>query len=719
MSLRLPLLLAGVTLATSFLADGARPAAAQPASQPQIASPFALTSSRSCDGLRDLMVDTLVYQMVQGGYYNPYYQQPYYGGGVRRPAPRPMPRSSAKSGSRAPTAAPAAPTTAAPMMDIDAGGARAQEAAPPPAGPSHYTKTNTQERGVDEADIVKTDGKHVYTLHNNELVIAKTWPVTQTDVAARMTFKTIQPQQLYLRGDEVIVQGQATEQLTGWNQGRTRVMVVDIRDRREPRIKKIIDVEGYSTQSRMVGDDVYLVQQSSVVMPPHLTQLAQQTMANVPRADGQTLRPWEVQSRLANTLRRTLLAKLTTREIESALPRVRAGGVTQQMRCEDLYVPPGNAQLQVTSLARVSVTGPRADLTGAMVTGGQVYASTNALYVSAPFYSHNANGYAEYATQVHQFSLGDRFSKPTYVASGKVEGQILNSFSMSEHQGDLRIATTDWNWRGEQGGNNLFVLRPFGRRLETIGALRGLAKGERIYAGRMIGDKGYLVTFRQTDPLFTLDLRDPTRPRVAGELKVNGFSNYIHPIGGDLLLTIGQDADANGRQTGLHLQVFDVSNPARPTRRFHEKVSSTYSNSTAQHDHHAFMFDPVTGTLAFPMYENVGNEWFNGLAVYTLDRKRGFRAKGRLDHGALAEVFVERQCETMRTQNPQYAQHYCSDQYRRQGRAQYPVTRSLIVDKFILSFSNMGMEIHELADLDVAATLSWEKVQKASPRIAQ
>jgi uncharacterized secreted protein with C-terminal beta-propeller domain len=125
---------------------------------------------------------------------------------------------------------------------------------------------------------------------------------------------------------------------------------------------------------------------------------------------------------------------------------------------------------------------------------------------------------------------------------------------MSEHNGDLRVATTDWSWNGQQGGNHLFVLRPHGTRLDVIGAIRGLAKGERIYAGRMFGDKGYLVTFRQTDPLFTLDLSDPRHPRVAGELKINGFSNYIHPMGNDLLLTIGQDATEQGRVTGLHLR---------------------------------------------------------------------------------------------------------------------------------------------------------------------
>lgn len=671
------------------------------------ASPLMMSSNQQCHGLRDLMVDTLVHQMVvgygYGGYYG--YHHGYYPAADMSAPGRAMPKSEA---------APAAPTA----TGAASGGGQPMVSQP---GPSHYTKTNTQERGVDEADIVKTDGRHVYTVYNNQLVIAKTWPVAKTDVAARVTFKTIQPQQLYLRGNEVIVQGYATEAANGWNNGRTRVMVVDVTNRSEPRIKRIFDVEGWSTNSRMVGDDLYLVQQSHVQMPQKLTELAQKTMQKIPRADQHTLRPWEVQARLAGTLRNTLMSNITRADIEAGLPKIAVAGSTRRMSCGDLYIPPNNIQMGMTTLARVSVTGSRADLVGAMVAGGQVYASTSALYVAAPHYDWNRYGYANYGTQIHKFALGDAQTRPSYIASGKVEGNILNQFSMSEHNGDLRVATTDWNWTGEQGGNNIFVMRPEGRRLAVIGSIRGLAKGERIYAGRMFGDKGYLVTFRQTDPLFTLDLSNPRNPRVVGELKIPGFSSYIHPMGGDQLLTIGQDATDQGRVTGLHLQIFDVSNPAKPRRTFHEKLSleGNYSHSVAQHDHHAFMYDPITRTLAFPMTEYKPNgEHFNGLMVYKVDAKRGFQKKGRLDHRALANVWVEQTCRDQKKANPNYAHYYCTPEYKRQAAAQYPVTRSMIVDKYILSLSQIGLEIHELSDLDVAATLSWAAVEKHSATIA-
>src|SRR5262249_50020037 len=143
-----------------------------------------------------------------------------------------------------------------------------------------------------------------------------------------------------------------------------------------------------------------------------------------------------------------------------------------------------------------------------------------------------------------------RGGKPRFEARGTIRGTVLNQFAMSEHNGYLRVATSD-NW----ATNDLYVLRSTGGRLETAGLLTGLGKNERIFAVRMLGDRGYVVTFRRTDPLFTLDLSNPNRPEVAGELHIDGFSTYLHPLGKHHLLAIGQDADPRGIPTGLHLQV--------------------------------------------------------------------------------------------------------------------------------------------------------------------
>lgn len=674
-------LLAGVILATSLISTARADA------------PLTLTANRSCDGLRDLMVDTLVYQTVGGGYGYGYYPGYYYGGGAYR-GDMPVPAA-------APSEAGAAAPSAAPV----------RQAMPAPAnpGPSHYTTTNVHEKGVDEADIVKTDGRYIYTLRNNELVIAKTWPVEKTDVVARVTFKTIYPQQLYLHGDDVIVQGSATENLEGWNQGRTRVLVIDAKDRTAPRIRKMLDVEGWSTSSRLVGDDLYLVQSTYGQLPPRLQTMLQTEAQKLRRADQQSLRPWEIQARLAATLRHQLYGSITRADVDSMLPRLRTGGADIRMSCDQLYLPPNTTQLAFTTLDKISLSDSTVDMVGAMISGGTVYASTNALYVTAPYYTWNAAGVADYGTQVHEFSIGDH---PQYVASGRVDGQILNEFSLSEYNGDLRIATTDWQWNGQQGGNQLFVLRPFGHELRTIGALRGLAKGERIYAGRMIGDKGYLVTFRQTDPLFTLDLRDPMHPRVAGELKINGFSNYIHPIDDNTLLTIGQDADSVGHVKGMHLQVFDVSDPENPTRKFHETLSGNgmYSYSAAQYDPHAFTWDPVTGTLALPMQRYEGGVSSSDLTLIHLDARRGFRRIGQIDHHELSLAMAEASCRAERHKNPGSTPYWCS--VASAGQINMPIDRSIIVDKYVLSISQAGLAIHSLDRLQQKAALTWARVEQ-------
>jgi hypothetical protein len=690
----------GVTAAASLLSS---PSNAQtPAAVPAVATnPIAMTASSQCSAVRDLVIDSVVHQMVVGYGYNPYGYGGYYRGGMAEDAP-------AMEKSSAPVNAGAAPTARAPSA------APIQQGAPT-SGPSHYTTTNVHEKGVDEADLVKTDGKYVYTLRNNELVIAKTWPVDKPDIVARLTFKTMVPGQLYLHGDKLVLQGYATQpRQNQYAYGSTRLIVVDAHDRERPRLKSIYDVDGGTFSSRIVGDDIYLVQNGALQMPPKLLETAQKVMAKIPRAEQTSLRPWEIQARLAATLRRTIYNNLTTADVEAMLPAIYAGNKKTPLACDSLFMPPNNNQLGLTALARISLTSSQTDLVGAMVSGGTVYASTDSLYVAAPLYNWNQQGYSSMQTQVHQFQLADKAGKPRYVASGSVDGQILNEFSLSEHNGDLRIATTDWNWNGTQGGNHLFVMRPRGNKLETIGSLRGLAKGERIYAGRMFGDKGYLVTFRQTDPLFTLDLSDPAHPRVAGELKINGFSNYIHPMGNDLLLTIGQDADGQGRVQGMHLQVFDVKDPANPKRRFHEtfSVKGNYSYSAAQYDSHAFTYDPVTGTLALPYYEykNDGTG-FQGLVAYRIDPKRGFKSLGRIDHAPLADKMIEQTCLQQKKANNNVDVYYCNKANWPSMRQGYPIDRSIVVDKYLMTLGNAGLMIHTLAGLDQVSALSWSKIQ--------
>ena len=683
MRITLATLALGASLLTSCSSKPTESKISPPVPQPVVSQ--TMVANDRCDAVRDLMVDTVVHQTVGGGV------NATTGFDGRAIATSDMARAEPAAESKAPTPSASSGQNTA------------------PANPSHYTTTNVQENNVDEGDLVKTDGKFVYTLRNGELFIAKTWPVAETKLTSRIQFKNLQAQQLYLQGDKVIVHGVALDGLHPYSQGTTRVAVIDVSDRTAPKLVRTFDVDGQNASSRVIDGDLYLVQNGGIAVPPKLYELAQQIMAKVPRADSMSLRPWEIQSRIAKSMRQTLLDNLSVADIAGSLPKIYTGGATSTMKCADLYMPQSNIGLGITALARITIDNQRNDLVGAMVTGGQVYASTESVYVAAPAYTWNEQGSAAYQTQIHQFSLTKNDGRPTYVATGAVDGQLLNQFSMSELNGDLRVATTDWNWQGQQGGNHLFVMRTNDRTLETIGSIRGLAKGERIYAGRMFGDKGYLVTFRQTDPLFTLDLSDPRHPRVAGELEINGFSNYIHPMGNDLLLAIGQDADDNGRMQGFHMQVFDVKDPSKPTRRFHEKLSSwsNYSASAAQADHHAFTYDPVTGTLALPVSGSTNEgDAFNALVVYHIDPKTGFTLHGRVTHRELAAELFAANCGS---DDPWAQNGNCDPSSRRYLIPAYSqIERSIVVDKYLMTIGQSGMEIHQLDHLSLrAAQLRW------------
>ena len=239
---------------------------------------------------------------------------------------------------------------------------------------------------------------------------------------------------------------------------------------------------------------------------------------------------------------------------------------------------------------------------------------------------------------IHEFDTSDP-ARPVYTASGSVPGHLLNQWSLSAHQGHLRIATTDgqFGFEGEGASESaVYVLRREGTRLVETGRVTGLGKGERIYAVRYFGDYGFVVTFRQTDPLYTLDLSDPAAPRVVGELKVPGFSAYLHPVGPGLLLGVGQNADeSTGQRLGVQISLFDVSNLAAPTRVANLTMEPE-SSTEVEHEHRAFLWWPAAKRAVLPYMRAHWDEatqrdagFFGALA---LDVDGDVREAGRLTH---------------------------------------------------------------------------------------
>ena len=238
----------------------------------------------------------------------------------------------------------------------------------------------------------------------------------------------------------------------------------------------------------------------------------------------------------------------------------------------------------------------------AVMAGAQVvYASPGSLYVATQRY---VTGTIETAadvppgmrTEIHRFDTSQA-GHTSYRSSGSVPGYVLNQFALSEYRDRLRVASTEdppWLPGGAQAGtsqSSVSVLAEADGRLETIGRVGGLGAGERIYAVRFIGDAGYVVTFHQVDPLYTLDLSVPTAPKVVGELQLAGYSAYLHPAGDNLLIGVGQDATAQGVRTGSQVSLFDVSDLSKPRRLSQRLIDPAGSGSSeAEWDHHAFLW---------------------------------------------------------------------------------------------------------------------------------
>jgi hypothetical protein len=297
---------------------------------------------------------------------------------------------------------------------------------------------------------------------------------------------------------------------------------------------------------------------------------------------------------------------------------------------------------------------PSVDADAVMSDGQIVYASPTRLYVATQrWLSPAAMDSAEppaITTQIHQFDTSDP-GQTTYVGSGTVSGYLLNQFAMSEHGGALRVAATEepqwWPRGGEPGTGSAVTTLDVGTMAER-GRVGGLGKGERIYAVRFLGDRGYVVTFRQVDPLFVLDLSDADAPKVTGELKIAGYSAYLHPVGDELLLGVGQDAGADGRTTGTQLSLFDVSDPAAPARIAQYAVGS-HASSTAEWDHHAFLWWPQTDLAVLPLslydWESDAPPFVGAIGLRV--KRDGISEIGRIQHPADGEYLWDIQRATV------------------------------------------------------------------------
>ena len=412
--------------------------------------------------------------------------------------------------------------------------------------------------------------------------------VRSPKLVGTIEFKESSPDSMLLRGKTLLVLGSGP--------AGARMTQVDVSDPRAMLVRRTQDVDGAIVDARRVGRSARVVVSSypdAAYAEPELRSRA---------------RGWLPVS--------TLTFRRSGREV-----------TRRAVRCDRVRRPASFAGTGVLTVYTVDMgAGLPAVDADALLSGGEtVYGSASSLYVATQRYD---DGTYEPGTMVHRFDITEP-ERTTYAASGFVAGTLLNQFSLSEDKGILRAASTRGFGAGSE--SRVTTLRQEGGYLVPRGKVDGLGKGERIFAVRFIGDVGYVVTFRQTDPLYTLDLSDPSDPRVRGELKIPGYSAYLHPVGDGLLLGVGQDADeSTGMTQGLQISLFDVADLARPKRIEQLRLGERFSSSAVEWNHHAFLWWPATKLAMLP----VDSEGFVGAAGFTVDRAAGISELGRISHPA-------------------------------------------------------------------------------------
>jgi uncharacterized secreted protein with C-terminal beta-propeller domain len=453
-----------------------------------------------------------------------------------------------------------------------------------------FSETNVQEAGVDEPDVVETDGRRLFTIHDDRL-----WYSTLEDGRARIEGSIVldDPSDMVLVGDRMVVFGNRFER----REPKAVVTVVDVRTPQMGVVSSLV-VEGRHVSARVIDGVVRAVVQSS---PDDLTW-------KYPNGDS----PAELAAATARN--RQMVARaprdtwLPSLVVEDGRRQVRA--TRSLVDCNAAYHPQRFAGFGLLTVLTLDPANPdAAKSTAVQADGDRVYASRTKLYVATNGWQRLDNDSRtivhDPVTQVHAFDITDR-TTARYRASGTVRGETIGQFAFSEHDGHLRVAsTTPQTETANSSESWVTVLGDNGAALEQVGQVGGLGKGERIYAVRFMGPVGYVVTFRQVDPLYVVDLADPRAPKVVGELKIPGYSSYLHPIGPGLLLGIGQDADDTGRTRGTQVSVFDVSVPSKPVR-VHNAALAPGSGSAVDYDHHAFLWWAPTGLALVPVTEYRG-----------------------------------------------------------------------------------------------------------------
>lgn len=435
------------------------------------------------------------------------------------------------------------------------------------SGEAAYSETNVRQDGVDEADVVKTDGRYLYTLKDNgsAVSIVDTANGKLKEAASVRVEEDDRIREFYVSDGHLILISEFNQEREDgtWTYASTdtRVTTYDITDPEKPEKAGEVTQSGSYTSSRLTDGHLYLFTQYSV----------------------------------------DVTSGITPKDKKDYIPYVNQ----QMLEADDIYLPPFSQayMYEVVSSLDIAKPGEIQDSKAIFSDGGELYVSNNNIYWYETQWSDKTE------TVIKRISYKD--GKLKAEASGKVDGYINDSFSIDEYDGYLRVVTTD------DETNGLYILDS---KMKEVGSITGLAEGEQVYSARLLGDTGYFVTYEQTDPLFSVDLSDPKNPKIIGKLKIPGFSEYLHFYGENLLLGIGMDVDEDGFTTnGVKLSMFDISDSSDVKEIQKYTLENVYS-AAVMYDYKAVLIDPEKNVIGFAADGNNGENYY----VFSYNDTKGF-----------------------------------------------------------------------------------------------
>ena len=631
-----------------------------------------------------------------------------------------------------------------------------------------YSETNNQEEGVDEADFLKTDGYHIYMINNGQLVILGVPEFGNITLESNMTLEG-SPMQMLVSGDQLVI----ISSVSYWDleiddpvriammvdnsedereysyyrySNKVKYSVLNITNRSDPQIDRELYLDGSYQTSRLVDGTLRAVTHSYAQLQ------GLQTYPDLPESyweidydDPERQDIWNESVDEAVAYNIGVISALTLADFSPRMHERMADGTVAELStvsatCEEFSAAADSVGRGFTTIMTIELFGDiiEYELDHVSSSWVEVYASQDMLILAEPandWWWYWRNDAFEEATNIHAFDISDG-GLTTYIGSGRVTGTVNDQFSLSEYNGTIRVATTQdvwgrwWledgdNWTGPT--NDVYVLAPAEcmipegcddqtPELMQIGHVGGIAEGETIWSCRFIGEKGYLVTFRNMDPLWTIDLSNPTNPQVIGELEVPGVSTYIHPLSDDHLLTIGiaGGEDGLGLDWGnTQISLFDVSNFADPTlasalqlapvdRNSQDWWSWAWSYSEATYEHKAFTYWAPAELLAIPLstyrytYDEVtidgrkhsysGYEYVSQLVLVKVDPENNTLIKyGTIDHSDFYNG------------DSGLREHYYSGSPN--------VRRSIFMGDYIYAFSAEGVTVTNYTSMNLSASI--------------